>query len=545
MRLKQFIGNIALTLIVTIGINVPITLAQEFLSPEKAFTVSGELIESAVKITIKPQSGYYVYKDSISVKEQDGEAISFVTKLLPVAKKKFDENFQKIVQTYNEQIAFQIPASELKGGLPVRLDVELQGCAEKGICYPPMTRVLILSEYGVEKASISEDVALRMLASPREAGTFSEWWASRDDISALTRLLQSTSLPTLLLVFFILGIGLAFTPCMLPMLPILSSIIFGTTHHHLLSRKRTVTLAVLYVTGMAIAFSLAGMATAWFGSGIQSTLQNPWVLIAFTGLMLILAGSLLGFYEFHLPQFWHAHVDKLIGKQKGGSLVGAFVLGALSSLVASPCITAPMAGVLTFIAQSGEVKLGGIILFTMAWGMGLPLLFFAFGASKIVPRAGAWMLLVQKVFGVLMVALAIWFVWPALGSIFSTNHAQNKTVSGMTFNVVRTQPELNAALAKAKAESKPVLLNFYADWCVSCKELEVLTLNDPRVIAKLAPFEKIEVDVTKSDQEQKHLLEQFGLFGPPAMIFISPEGVERKSSRAVGYISADKLLLKL
>ena len=261
--------------------------------------------------------------------------------------------------------------------------------------------------------------------------------------------------------------------------------------------------------------------------------------------MLVLAGSLLGFYEFHLPQFWHSHIDKLIGKQKGGSLVGAFVLGALSSLVASPCITAPMAGVLTFIAQSGEVKLGGLILFTMAWGMGIPLLFFAFGASKLVPRAGSWMVLVQKVFGILMVALALWFVWPAISAVATTSQSLNKSIAGMSFKIVRTQAELDAALQKAKIESKPVLLNFYADWCVSCKELEVLTFSDSRVIAKLDGYEKIEVDVTRSDKDQRELLKRFELFGPPAIIFISEDGNEKKSARAIGYLSADKLIQKM
>lgn len=545
MKLKLYFSRILLipTLLV-IGFIGPV-IAQEFLPPEKAFSVTGELLEKAVKIVIKPQSGYYIYKDSISVQEQGGESIKSVQRLLPIAKKKFDENFQKVVQTYSQEIDFQIPVNEFKNGLPLNLEITLQGCAEKGICYPPMTRVLVLSEYGVEKSSISED-ASKVLANPKsKEGLFSEWWTSRDDISALTRLLQSTSLPVLLIAFFILGIGLAFTPCMLPMLPILSSIIFGTTDHHLLSRKRTITLATLYIAGMALAFSLAGMATAWFGSGVQSALQNPWVLIGFAGLMLVLAGSLLGFYEFHLPQFWHSHIDKLIGKQKGGSLVGAFVLGALSSLVASPCITAPMAGVLTFIAQSGEVKLGGLILFTMAWGMGIPLLLFAFGASRLVPRAGSWMVLVQKVFGVLMVALAAWFVWPAISAVATTNQSQSKSIAGMAFKVVRTQSELDAALQKAKSESRPVLLNFYADWCVSCKELEVLTFSDSRVISKLEGLEKIEVDVTRSDKDQRELLKRFDLFGPPAMIFISADGNEKKSARVIGYLSADKLIQKM
>jgi thiol:disulfide interchange protein DsbD len=335
---------------------------------------------------------------------------------------------------------------------------------------------------------------------------------------------------------------------MLPMLPILSSIVFGTTNHHLLSRKRTLLLASLYVAGMAFAFSLAGMATAWFGSGIQASLQSPWVVITFGLLMIVLAGSLLGIYEFHLPAVWHGVVDRWIGKQKGGSAIGAFALGALSSLVASPCVTAPLAGVLTFIAQSGEVRLGGLILFTLACGMGVPLLLFALGASKLVPRAGAWMVRVQRFFGLLMLALAMWVMWPALVSIFTSTELKSQTVkniAGLEFKVVRTSKNLEQALQEAKNEGKPVLLNFYADWCVSCQELERLTFNDPMIQSKLQNYERIEVDITKSDDDQGRLLKQYKLFGPPGILVIDKNGEEKTAARSVGYISAQKLAPKL
>lgn len=526
--------------------------AEEFLSPDKAFFVTGELSQEKLTIRLEPAKGYYLYKESIQFKLKDAvDAIQLSADQYPLPKKKFDENFGKVVETYGLPIAFLLGLEQLKAATPLQIEVTLQGCAEKGICYPPMTRYLSITQYGVETQSTNSELGWSGTAktqSKNDKNSLADWWEARDDLNALGRLLESASLPVLLVGFFLLGVGLSFTPCMLPMLPILSSIVFGTTDHHLLSRKRTLLLASLYIAGMAFAFSLAGMATAWFGSGIQAGLQSPWVVITFGLLMIVLAGSLLGFYEFHLPQFWHAVVDRWIGKQKGGSLVGAFGLGALSSLVASPCVTAPLAGVLTFIAQSGEIRLGGLILFTLACGMGVPLMLFALGASRFVPRAGAWMVRVQRFFGLLMLALALWVMWPALNNFLTSAKEQAhavKNIAGMEFKVVRTSQDLDLALQKAKAERKKVFLNFYADWCVSCKELERITFTDDGVLKKLQGYELIEVDITKAGEDQNKILKQYKLFGPPGIIIIDEDGQEKINSRSVGYISAEKLASKI
>lgn len=557
MKFKERIANTSnrivsrLATILLLGFISLLGIAQEFLAPEKAFTVYGELDQESVAIVLEPVKGYYIYKDSIQFKVRDAnQPITLRTNQYPKAKKKFDENFGKVVETYEASIRFTIDLEQLRTTAPLQLEVILQGCAEKGVCYPPMTRYLTLSEYGVKTRSISAEQGWSSSSHSTVDSKvgLEAWWDARDDLNALGRLLETASLPILLLGFFLLGLGLSFTPCMLPMLPILSSIVFGTTHHHLLSRRRTLLLACLYVAGMAFAFSLAGMATAWFGSGIQAALQNPWVVISFGLLMLILAGSLLGFYEFHLPHAWHQVVDRWMGKQKGGSIFGAFGLGALSSLVASPCVTAPLAGVLTFIAQSGEVRLGGLILFVLACGMGVPLLLFALGASRFVPRAGAWMVRVQRFFGILMLLLALWVVWPALGTLFakpSTQESLIKDIAGMNFQVVTTSVTLEQALQKAKEQNKPAFINFYADWCVSCKELERLTFSTPEVQDKLKNYVLIEVDVTRASQEQHSLLKQYKLFGPPGLIVIDPDGKERVQARSVGYISKEKLAAKL
>jgi len=525
--------------------------AQDFLPPEKAFDVYAEIDQEAVHLSLEPVKGYYIYQDSIQVKVRDAaQAIQLRPNQYPIPKQKFDENFGKVVKTYDEPVKLKLTNDQIGGTVPLQLEVTLQGCAEKGVCYPPMVRYITISEYGLKVRSTSAEQGwpkIQLDAQSKGTG-LAAWWSARDDLNALGRLLENASLPALLLGFFLLGIGLSFTPCMLPMLPILSSIVFGTTHHHLLSRKRTVLLAILYIAGMACAFSLAGMATAWFGSGIQAALQNSWIVLSFGLLMLVLAGSLLGFYEFHLPHAWHQIVDRWMGKQQGGSVVGAFLLGALSSLVASPCVTAPLAGVLTFIAQSGEVRLGGLILFVLACGMGVPLLLFALGASRLVPRAGAWMVRVQRFFGIIMILLAVWVVWPVVGTMLNKDSSQDnaiKQIAGMNYQVVTTLGALEKHLVKAKADNKAVFINFYADWCVSCKELERLTLNAPEVQDKLKNYVLIEVDVTRSGVEQHALLKQYKLFGPPGLIVIEPDGTERVSARSVGYISKDKLAAKL
>ena len=527
----------------------------EFLPPEKAFIISAQLTQDELKVTFKAAPGYYMYGESMTLKIKDqatkagantdlntnDNPNSVLTPLLiPKPYVKYDENFQKDVKIYEGEAVYMYATKDLPLSIPMLFDVTVQGCADKGICYPPMLRRITLQEYG--KLVISTDP--EAIATDPGLDNQATWWDASQDLNALNRLLTNTSLPLLLLAFFVLGIGLAFTPCMLPMLPILSSIVFGTVDHHLLSRKKTIVLALFYILGMAFAFSLAGMATAWFGAGITAGLQNPWVLIGFGCLMLLLSGGLLGVYELQLPRAWHNVVDRWIGKHKGGNVYGVFALGALSSLVASPCVSAPLAGVLTFIAQSGQVQLGGLILFVMACGMGVPLLLFAIGASRVVPRAGKWMLRVQRFFGILMVALAFWVMLPAIKSFTqgSVIQAVDKKISGLQYDVVVNATQLQEKLLQAKGQGKKAMVVFYADWCVSCKELEIQTLSNPGVVEKLKDYARIEVDITKMGPEQKALLKDFQLFGPPAIVLFDQYGQELPQKKTVGVISAQKFL---
>jgi thiol:disulfide interchange protein DsbD len=383
--------------------------------------------------------------------------------------------------------------------------------------------------------------------APKKLG-LSELWSARDDAGLLTGMLQNISPVVLLVSFFILGLAMALTPCVLPMLPIMSSVIFGSKNerHRNVSKLRSSMLALSYVLGMAIMYSVAGMITAALGANIQVWLQNPWVLGAFALLLLALAASLFGFYELRLPQALHNKIDRIAGKQEGGSVVGAFMLGAISTLIASPCVTAPLAGVLAFIAQTGSIPLGGILLFVMALGMGLPLMLFAIGARGLLPKAGAWMTIVQRIFGVLLIGLAVWVASPIFtNSKTSSNETMHQLESGLVFQRVATSAQLEAVLIQAKQKRQPVLLDFYADWCVTCKEMELLTFSDEKVKTALSTYLLIQVDVTKNTVEHQRILKQYALFGPPAILFFDANGEEKLSRRVIGFMKAERFLERL
>ena len=534
--------SIGLTLLSVLTAHYTLARTEEFLPPDKAFEISALLSSEQLQITFRAAPGYYMYEESMQLRQKNSDkTITPTTK--PKSHEKFDNNFQKIVKTYDGEVEFSYDPKTLPDSTPLILDVNVQGCASQGICYPPMLRRITLQEYGKTVNSTDPEIVIPEL----EVNNKLSWWEVSDDLNALNRLLTTTSLPVLLVLFFLLGIGLAFTPCMLPMLPILSSVVFGTIDHHLLPRKKTIILALFYILGMACAFSLAGMATAWFGAGITAGLQNRWVLLAFGGLMLILSAALLGFYELQMPHTWQSKVDKWIGKHEGGNIYGVFALGALSSLVASPCVSAPLAGVLTFIAQSGQVQLGGLILFVMACGMGVPLFLFALGASRIVPRAGKWMLRVQRFFGFMMVLLALWVMLPALQSFFKESKVvnQSKTINQQLYEVVTNNVELEQKLTQAKENKQKAIVIISADWCVSCKELELQTLANEQVQTKLKEYKRIEVDITEMGPDQKSLLSQYKIYGPPAILFFDSSGIEQKSKKSVGVVSTQKLLLLL
>ena len=554
MKLHSFIAR-ALTLFILVS--TQLFAAPDFLPPEKAFRVEATWLEKSNQIEIEflPSKGYYIYQESLqfNIGQQAGR-LSNIRPSLPSGVEKFDETFGKKLQVYKEPFLVFVDA-KVNPSKPIRLEVTLQGCAEAGICYPPMTLKLLLSGPGVKVSPIPDELVASSESKAQDPQTtefsLSDLWRERDDVSAIGRFLENASTHYLFLAFFTLGLALAFTPCVLPMLPILSSVIFGVEDGKAISKGRASVLALAYVFGMALIYALAGVLMAALGGSVQRVLQSPIALIAFAVLLLALSGSLFGLYDLRLPQAWHQHIDRLAGRQKGGSVFGAFALGGISTLVASPCITAPLAGVLAFIAQTGSISLGASLLFVMALGMGLPLFFIAIEARILIPSTGIWMVWLQRTLGVLLVATAAWIASPLLqkneaaGLTKMSNGQSIRQVGDLSFVVIHSPAELDAQLVKAKQENKFVILDFYADWCISCKEMEVNTFANLEVSKQLKQLVLVQADVTANSPENQALLKKFGLYRPPGILFFDQNSEEQKVQRVVGYMSPERFTERL
>ena len=552
MKLIKQASVLLASLVLLVG---NVIAAQDFLPPEKAFQVEATWLQDSTQIEVEllPAKGYYIYQNSL--KFQVGVLENKLIKVKPALPRgidKFDETFQKKLQVYKQAIIILLEAKP-QAGKPIYVEVELQGCAEAGICYPPMTAKLMLAGPGVKVAPIPEESegAKLHLETNNSPSSLFDLWHERDDINAINRFLENTTPAYLFLAFFILGLALAFTPCVLPMLPIMSSVVFGTQGKKPILKRRASLLAVAYVLGMASVYALAGVLMAALGASVQRALQSPIALGGFALLLLLLSGSLFGFYHLRLPHSWHHQIDRLAGRQKGGSVIGALALGGISTLVASPCITAPLAGVLTFIAQTGSMSLGAGLLFVMALGMGLPLLFIAIEARAFIPSTGMWMVWLQRFLGLLLVATALWIASPLLQKNISAKDGKSLNgqlqhqVGNLSFNVIQSNSELDQYLAQAKEGKKLVLLDFYADWCISCKEMELNTFSNSDVSKQLQPFILLQADVTKNSIDNQALLKRFGLFGPPGILIFDQESSELKSQRIIGYMPPQRFLERL
>jgi thiol:disulfide interchange protein DsbD len=415
-----------------------------------------------------------------------------------------------------------------------------------------MTLKFLLSGPGVRARPVPEVLdGIEASKNSKKALSLMDVWRERDDVNVISRFLESTPTAYLFLAFFMLGVALAFTPCVLPMLPILSSIVFGTQGRQSIARGRASLLAAAYVLGMACVYALAGVLMAALGGSVQRALQSPIALIGFALLLLALSGSLFGLYELRLPHSWQQKVDQLAGRHKGGSFASAFALGGISTLVASPCITAPLAGVLAFIAQTGSMSLGAGLLFVMALGMGLPLLFIAIEARILIPSTGIWMIWLQRTLGVLLVATAAWIASPLLQSSSGeagktiANRQRQHQIGNASFAVIDSSAQLDQFLIQAKEQNKLVLLDFYADWCISCKEMEVNTFVNSEVNQELQKFVLLQADVTKNSPENQALLKRFGLFGPPGILIFGLNSEELKDQRVIGYMPPQRFVERL
>ncbi len=552
----------AMAIAASLLLMLPASAQKAFLHPDKAFPVTVSWLENRTQLQVNflTAKGYYLYQEAFQFRLMQGDGASqILTATLPKAEVKFDETFQKNMPIYRHPIdvILTLPggAALAEKGQGIQIEVDLQGCADGGICYPPTTLKFNIAAPGVQvmplpDASLPSPSAVTN-PNPSVGERFMDLWKERDDVNAISRFLEETPTAYLFIAFFVLGLALAFTPCVLPMLPILSSIVFGTQGSKPIKKSRAAVLAAAYILGMALMYALAGVLMAALGSGAQQALQNPVVLIAFAMLLLVLAGSLFGFYGLSFPQSWHSHIDRIAGRQKGGSIFGAFVLGGISTLVASPCITAPLAGVLGFIAHTGSMSLGGGLLFVMALGMGLPLFFIAVEARMLIPTTGKWMIGLQRVLGIMLIVLAAWIVSPIfLGnspseSASSGQARAEKQLGELKFKVIGSIEELQPFFEEAKRTGKPLLLDFYADWCISCKEMEIKTFANPAVAKKMQEFILVQADVTSNSAAHQALLKRYGLFGPPGILLFNAAGEEQTNQRVVGFMPPDRFLPRL
>ncbi len=501
---------------------LPVALAspstpKSFLKPEEAFKVSvitGATENASIQFT--PAPGYYLYRDRIKITGSHDFSLSHIA--FPQAESKQDPTFGRVwVYHHPFAVDFALPADR-----PRELAVTYQGCADQGICYPPTTQNFILaSDTGLYRpTSVGNDLPIDTpsanSANPNEFLSF-----------------LKGAKPLLVLVsFFGFGLLLAMTPCLLPMIPVLSGIIAGQGNQ--ITKSRAFGLSLTYVLGMALTYALVGIIAGLSGTLLSNALQTPPVQIGTALLFVVLALSMFDLYELQLPLSLQNKLYALSGRLPGGKYLGVGLMGILSALVMGPCVAAPLAGGLLFIAQTHNVVLGGAALFILALGMGLPLLVIGTSAGALLPRAGHWMVWVKRFFGVLLLGVALWMVTPLLGSRINTN--------GPHFQPVASIAELDQALSRAASANQPVMLDFYADWCVSCVEMEKNVFPVPAVKAMLEKGMLLRVDVTQNTREDQALLTRFGLFGPPGTIFYGRDGREISNSRLVGYVPAQQFL---
>ena len=577
---------------------------EQFLDPEQAFQFSARAADDrTVEVLFKITPGYYLYRERFSVASPDA---SLGAVAMPAGKVKFDETFQKDVETYRTELRVSVPVEKAPSSFV--LNVVSQGCADAGLCYPPMTssaRVSLVAFGGDGSARVqaaAADATQPALAGATvgagSVGTVGSWF----DGSGVDSVLRSGRFWLVVAAFFAMGVALSFTPCVLPMLPILSSIIAGSDTP--VSRPRAIALAASYSLGMALVYAGLGVAAGLAGEGLAARLQSPPVLALFALLLAAFALSMFDVYELRLPASWSTRMSAHSQRLPAGQAAGVFAMGAVSALIVSPCVSAPLAGALVFISQTRDVALGGTALFSLAAGMSVPLMVVGGSAGDWLPRSGPWMTSIKRAFGVLLFAVAIWIVqpvlpgWAALGAWgllllvtgfmlrpFDPHHhthaAAARTWLKQAFGVVAlilgamqivgaasggTDPlrpvhHLVPAAATAasgdavrfrpvqsgaeldellRAPGRPVMLDFYADWCVSCKEMERFTFSDPAVARMMSRALLLKADVTANSAQDRELLRRFHLFGPPGTIFFDAQGREIADLRVIGFQNAER-----
>ncbi len=570
----------------------PLEEEPEFLSADQAFVLTTELDNGALQAHWKMPDGYYLYRHRFEFAVPAGSSFALGEAEIPQGKVKNDEYFGE-VQVYYHEVSARVPVTRTDGTAAVfDATITYQGCADRGLCYPPQTKHVSLP---------AQSIAAAAGTAPKRAPDSGDA-AGKTEEQHLAGLLAGGNLLVSLAIFFAAGLGLAFTPCVLPMVPILSSIIVGQGSS--VTRGRAFTLSLAYVLGMAVTYAALGVIVGLFGASmnLQAALQSPPVLIVFAVVFVLLALSMFGFYELQLPQAWQNRVNTMSQNQRGGVHAGVAVMGSLSSLVVSPCLSAPLAGALIYLSSTGDALLGGSALLMLGLGMGVPLLLIGSSGAHLLPRAGAWMNNVKAVFGVLLLGVAVWLLervvpaqvtlllwsvlaigvgvylgaldlsprqgwsqlWKAMGAftfvygvllligaasgandplaplsgVAQVTTAQREDggpkQSDVQWKRVRGVAALEAELAAAEQAGKPVALDFYADWCISCKVMARNVFSEPAVAAQLGRFQLLQADVTSKDPLDQELLHHFGLFGPPSMLFFGLDGREISALRMQG-----------
>lgn len=534
-----------------------------FIPVDQAFAFDFRQQGDQLTLSWQIHPDYYLYRQQIKIVPKNATLGAFT---LPEGIAHHDE-FYGEVAIFKQQLALKIPITQAGDGASV--SVTYQGCAEAGFCYPPETRVVPLAAVIAGATPVTEappTAANEPTPAPAEL-PFSPLWA------------------------LLIGIGIAFTPCVLPMYPLISAIILGREKPH--SQRRILLLAVVYVQGMALTYTLLGLVVAAAGLQFQAALQHPYVLIGLSALFVLLALSMFGLYSLQLPSSLQTRLVQWSSSQRGGSLAGVFAMGALAGLICSPCTTAPLSAILLYIAQSGNMLAGGGTLYLYALGMGIPLVIVTLFGNKLIPRSGPWMQYVKEAFGFVILALPVFLLERVIGDVwglrlwsllavaffgwafilslkahtgwarafqlllltalliaarplqdwaFNGNTSQHE-IKHLAFKPVADLPQLQAALAQA--QGKPVMLDLYADWCVACKEFEKYTFSDDQVQRQLADTVLIQADVTANSAEQAAMLKKLNVLGLPTILFFDAQGNEITAVRVTGFMDAAQFLQHL
>ena len=587
------------------GIDAVIAAAHEksndgdFLPPDLAFRFAAVADgPDRVRLTWQISDGYYLYRARIKT-ETSSDRAQLGALAMPTGQTKTDDYFGK-QEVYHRELTATLPVARSGGtSLDLPLKVTYQGCADAGLCYPPIVKTINVSlPAGTGGAGgASSAVAPTGATGPGAATGSGAAAASAHFVSDQDRyasVIRDSNIVWVILFFLAAGVGLSFTPCVLPMVPIVSGIIVGDGSTHV-TTKRAFLLSLTYVLGMALTYTAAGIAVAAGGQQVQAAFQQPWILMLFAGLFVVLGLSMFGLFTLQMPAAIQTRLASVSNRQSAGSYGGVAVMGALSALIVTTCVAPALVGALLFIGQSGNMLRGGIALFAMGLGMGTPLLIVGASAGKLLPKAGPWMDLVKRLFGALMLAVAAWMLsrivpdrfslllwsvplvaaavvlWTGArsvrGSVFLVRIAAAATTAyaglmiaggvvgntnpllpltrssasdrhDLPFRTIKSVGDLQRAVADARSRNKGVLLDFYADWCVSCKEMERYTFSDSAVQSALNGTVLLRADVTGNDADDQALLQHFGIFGPPTIALYGADGQERRNFRVVGYMKA-------